>query len=372
MRMGRISGACIMLAAVFGCPLSLRADAIIEVQQRIIETEDNDDTTTIAVRILNRTSQPADEVQVFAPTPRGYRLKAASILPARDAERYVWTVGALKAGEAREFRLQWEPLPDLADVPLKVSLRAVSRINTDSVIEAPARQHAARITIVAPENATVGVPATLRIGIANVNNRPARDVVLQASFATGLTHALGKELENPLGTIEPGQTRTIPLEVIPTQYGELRGKVRVQIGQGAVTEREFLIQARPTRLTLQVSAQAQVPLRSPTLVTFHVQNNASELNKRVRLVAQLPAGLGFASASDGGQHVADGNCIIWDVGDLKPNDQRSFKLVVMAQTAGEQKLTAIMSADARDAQSHSVSVQVQPSSTESLIPKGRP
>lgn len=341
-----------------GLAVRAHAEAAIEIQQRAIEAEATEATTTLAVRVTNRGAQSAEEVIVYGTAPHGHRLKAASLLPTRDGERLIWPLGILKPGEVRELRMQWEQLPELNDVPLKCHLRVAYRLQAESVIDLPPKLVATKISIVVPESATLGVPVAVRIGVTNPNNRPARDVMLVATFAPGLTHALGKEIENSLGTIEAGQMRVIPLELIPTQYGELRGKIRVQVGAGAIAEKEFILPVRPAKISLNVSAPAQCPDRASALIGFTVQNTGAEASKRVRLVVQLPPGLGFSTASDGGAYVPDGNCAYWDMGELKPNEQRLVKLVVLAQGVGDQKITAVLSAEARETQSHSSAIQI--------------
>jgi hypothetical protein len=357
----------LLLAASFGCASSVRAgdgressraEPAIEIKQRAIDSERSDESTIIEVRIINRSSQSVADVTLHGDEPNGYRLRAASAMPVRNQNQLVWALGTLRSGEERTLRLQWEMLPNVFDVPLKCALRASYRGLADSAAEFPAKRSSVRIDFALPETATVGVPLALRIDVLNTSGKPLRGVVLQASFADGLSHALGKELENALGTIEAGMTRTIPLELIPTRSGDLRGKVRLQLGAGAAAEREFVVRAVETGLALAVAVPPRCAWKEAAPLAFTIQNNGKDIKRRVRLVVRFAKGLGFVAASDGGASVADG-CAYWDLGDLKPGQSRLVRLDTEARMAGEQKITAVLSADGREAQTHSVLLQVE-------------
>ncbi len=236
----RLTRALLLLAASFGCAVlpdfatcePQRLQPGLTILQRLLESERHDETSLIEVKVVNPHAESLDEVVLYGIVPKGYRLRAATLVPTREKETLAWALGAFKGGETKELRLQWEPLPSSEDLPLECHLRAVYRGVADSAVVFPGKQVAAKITVSIPEPAAIGVPLQVRIGIANPNHAAARDVVLQATFAPGLSHALGKELENALGSIEAGQTRTVPLELIPTRRRFARyGSRPVRLGR---------------------------------------------------------------------------------------------------------------------------------------------
>ena len=131
------------------------------------------------------------------------------------------------------------------------------------------RQVALDLMVAQPEPGQIGVPVEMRITITNPGRTAARDVVLHSVLPEGLLHRAGHELENVLGTIEAGQSRTLHLTVTPKQVGDLNAQLKLQAKGMNAVEKAVLIRATPALLSLSVLAPPKVEASSSTpSVTF--------------------------------------------------------------------------------------------------------
>jgi hypothetical protein len=331
-------------------------ESSVEIRQRLIDTGMDDETTVIEVVVRNKGNLAVEDVSVRGPMPKGHHIRTATPPVDKNAIELKWSLDRLAAGEERKIRLQFAPAPDGAGADLKVELRVGFRGGAASVLQAPVKQLPPRFTIAVPATATVGVPAPVKIQIAN-GQRAVRGVVLQASLGAGLSHVGGRELENDLGPFEAGQTRAVRLETIPTKGGELRGKIRVRSEGSGWAEQEFTLSVREIGLAVSTSAPPAAEVKALVPLTMGVSNDGAEAARRVRLLVRLPSGL-IHESSPGGTYVADEHFVLFDLGDLKPGEKRAMRVTLKAALPGEQAVRAILSSEAGEPHANSVAIQV--------------
>src|SRR5262249_41859862 len=87
------------------------------------------------------------------------------------------------------------------------------------------------LTITGPEQALVGDAVPFRLRITNTGSGPAANAVVRVRLSPGLTHPEGGEIEGPLGTLAPGDARTITLTTTAATPGP-------QVAEAGVTADE--------------------------------------------------------------------------------------------------------------------------------------
>jgi hypothetical protein len=131
-------------------------------------------------------------------------------------------------------------------------------------------------------------------------------------------------LETTLGTLEPGQTRTIPLQVTATRAGQTTARVTVEVrGKTPISQ---VVQLLAEEVRLRVSARGPDSLLEQFTGLFEltVRNDDPELAAAVSLTVALPRELAFVRASERGYYHAETHSIRWEIGDLRPGEQRAF------------------------------------------------
>src|SRR5262249_53613129 len=145
-----------------------------------------------------------------------------------------------------------------------------------------------------------------------------RDVAIRTLLAAGLAHPHGNDLESSVGVLEPGQVRTLPLEVRPTRGGELRTRVTVQARGVAPLVREVTLRVTDVRVVLQARGPAVLQQPLTGLFETTVRNDDAGVARQVSLTVQLPPGLTFVRAGGQGQYDPQTQSSHWELGDLRP------------------------------------------------------
>lgn len=181
----------------------------------------------------------------------------------------------------------------------------------------------------APEEIQVGKRCTFAIRVQNTGQRTAQNVQIhdEVPFGTELLGTApratvsGAQVTWDIGALSVGEERTLEMELIPIEEGDL----------GSVATVTFATQAsaksRCTRpeLALRLSSKAQVHAGEQHLVQIEISNPGTGDATEVMLLETVPAGV---------THEA-GPTVEFEVGTLRPGESRRLELVLSAEKAGK-------------------------------------
>jgi len=274
---------------------------------------------------LVATTPPASPTQ--APGGQG-----GASAPASDL---VWQLGALPPGGQARVALDVMPLQegDVGSVA-SVSFRA------DASVRARATRPALEIVAEPPLPVLVGLESRLTITISNPGSGIATGVVLEGLLPEGLTHRAGHELEFDVGSLPPGESRTIDLVLATTGPGvhALRLTARAD-GQIEVSETVKIAVTAPT-LELAVQMPSRRYLQRPATCVLSMTNAGTAPAVGVELVAQLPPGMKFIRATNAGYYEERTHRVLWNLEELPAAETGQVEVVVMPIALGSQKIVA--------------------------------
>lgn len=252
--------------------------------------------------------------------------------PASDL---VWQLGALPPGGQARVALDVMPLQegDVGSVA-SVSFRA------DASVRARATRPALEIVAEPPLPVLVGLESRLTITISNPGSGIATGVVLEGLLPEGLTHRAGHELEFDVGSLPPGESRTIDLVLATTGPGvhALRLTARAD-GQIEVSETVKIAVTSPT-LELAVQMPSRRYLQRPATCVLSMTNAGTAPAVGVELVAQLPPGMKFIRATNAGYYEERTHRVLWNLEELPAAETGQVEVVVMPIALGSQKIVA--------------------------------
>ncbi len=268
--------------------------------------------------------------------PTGYHLRESSPPARRVNDKLFWSLGTLAPLETRSIRLSLEPTAFAA--PFRShAVEVTYQGQITSQRNLPVCPAALSLNVRVPQALVVGVPAQLQILVRNSGAIPAAEVGLQTLLLNGLSSNQGTDLEASLGTLGPGQERVVPLAVMATRGGELRARITAQ-GQGAEpVTRDVVLTADDQRLTVAPGGPTRLPEQFSGLFELTVRNDQAAVARQVSLTVQLPPGLAFVRASEGGAYNARNHAVSWPVGDLQPGEHRTLAWNGIGVKAGEQE-----------------------------------
>ena len=207
----------------------------------------------------------------------------------------------------------------------------------EQLLEGP-QSPSVTIQKLAPEEIQVGRRCTFAIRIQNTGQRTAQGVVINDEIPLGTelvgtsprASVSGAKVVWDIGTLSVGEERTVEMEVIPTEEGELGSVASVSFAAQASAK------ARCTRpeLALRLSSKPQVHAGDEQIVQVEVSNPGSGEATGVMLLQSVPEGV---------SHEA-GPALEFEVGALAPGESRSLELILTAESAG--KISNVMTARA--------------------------
>ncbi len=192
----------------------------------------------------------------------------------------------------------------------------------------------------APPEIQVGKRCTFATRVQNTGQRTAQSVQIHDEIPLGTqlvgtaprAAVSGSKVVWDLGTLSVGEQRTVEMELIPAEEGELGSVATVTLAAQASAK------ARCTKpeLALRLSSPPQVHVGEKQLVQIEVTNPGSGAASGVMLLETVPAGV---------SHEA-GPALEFELGSLAPGESRRLELVLTAEQAGRITNTMTARADA--------------------------
>ncbi len=310
--------------------------------------------SAIANDVVLRDSVPFGTALV-ATTPPAAPAPAVGLADASGSSSdLVWQLGTLPPGGQARVALDLMPMQegDVGSVA-SVSFRA------DASVRARATRPALQLTAMAPAPVLVGLDSRLTITISNPGSGVATGVVLEGLIPEGITHRAGHELEFDVGSLPPGESRSIDLVLATTGPGVhgLRLTARAD-GQIEVSETVKIAVTAPT-LELAVQMPSRRYLQRPATCVLSMTNAGTAPAVGVELAAQLPPGMKFIRANNAGYYEERTHRVLWNLEELPAAETGQVEVVVMPIALGPQKIVAAArtSAGLSDQIGHTVEVE---------------
>ncbi|ADG66532.1 conserved repeat domain protein [Planctopirus limnophila DSM 3776] len=183
----------------------------------------------------------------------------------------------------------------------------------------------------APASAVLGQSLIYSVVVKNEGTVAARQVIVEDRIPKG-TQLTGtapqaeisdKRLIWKLGTLTPGETRTIQVRVTPVEEGQIGSVARVSF----VSEVAAEIVVAAAEIDLRSDVPAEVTLGKTFEMTFRVKNLGKNTAKNVIVRDLLPEGIDHPAGKD----------VEYLVGDLAPGESHDVLLEVVPTRVGRLK-----------------------------------
>ena len=260
-----------------------------------------------------QTQRPAPPMTI--PTPAQRSMPAPTALQTRRAPSMPPQVASLNNAPQG-----LTPTPGLANHP------GTGRPG-ESLLEG-AQSPSITIQKLAPEEIQVGKRCTFAIRIQNSGQRTAQNVQIHDEIPLGTelvgtaprAIVSGSKIVWDMGTLSPGEERTVEMELLPKEEGELGSVARVSLTAQASAK------SRCTRpeLALRLTSKPQVHVGQQHIVQIEISNPGSGKATGVMLLETIPTGV---------SHEA-GPALEFEVGTLQAGENRRMELILTAEQAG--------------------------------------
>ncbi len=295
---------------------------------------------TFAIHVQNVGAVEALDVTVQDKIPSGMRLIDASPKPAQQGNALMWQLGAMPAGDERTVTLQLVPEQEgeLGSVA-RVSFEAAASVRTIST------RPELKIVQKAPETVLIGQQLEIELEVSNPGTGEATNVVLQEDVPEGLEHPKGRQLDNGLGNLAPGEVRRQVLRMRAVAPGIIQNTIRLTGDDGLSSEHTVAVQVVAPELRVELEGPSRRFLERQATYYVHLGNVGTADATNVELSVQLDRGFTFVSTENQGQYDPSRHSVHWSLAQLSAGATGKVALTLLPVQEGEQAIMLDARAD---------------------------
>ncbi len=324
---------------------------------------------TFVIQVRNAGTTEALGVLVHDRVPAGMQLVDATPTPIMQGDMLVWQLGAMPAGDERSITLQLvaQEEGELGSVA-RVTFEAAASVRTRST------RPELKITQKAPAKVLIGQQLEIELEVANVGTGAATGVVLQADVPPGLDHPNGRQLDNALGTLRPGEVRREVLRMRAVEPGMVENVVHLTSADAKPTKHSVSVEVVAPKLNIAISGPSRRFLERQATYNVKIENPGTAAARNVEVLARLDRGFTFVSTENNGQYDPNRHAVRWSIVELPAGESASVPVTLLPIEAGDQviRMEAMADLDTRSESEHTVAVESQAELTFSIADTADP
>ncbi len=287
------------------------------------------------IKVTNTGSVAAQGVEIRDSVPKGTQLIETTPTAERGPRgALVWQLGTLKPGDEQTVELQLMPTAE-GEIGSVATVHFAAQASVRTVSTKPMLA----MDVSGPAKVLKGQPLALKIKLSNPGTGAATGIVLSESVPEMFAHESGSELEFEVGTLKPGESRELELELQAATAGVATNVIVAQ-GEGNLrAEARAEVEVVAPQLQVALSGPKRRYLERKATHTISITNPGTATAKEIELVAVLPQELKFVEANNGGQFDAATHSVYWGLEELPPQETGTVTLTTLPLAAGEARVT---------------------------------
>ncbi len=292
------------------------------------------------IKVRNVGTVPALDVRVFDSVPDGTSLMETVPSAEQAAGLMIWQLGDLKPGDERSITMRLIP-------EVEGEIGSVARVTFEAAasVRTLATLPAIKLVQRAPEEVLIGQQLEIEIELSNTGSGAAEQVVLKAVLPEGLEHPMGSELDNPIGTMPPGDLRRQLLRVRATKPGIVKSVVSLVNADGTLSESSVDIKVIAPNLQVVLAGPAMRYLERQATYSVQIANTGTANASEIDLVAFLDSGLKFVSTDFEGKYDPNRHAVTWSLAELPAGESGQVPLTLLPVESGTQSVRLEATAD---------------------------
>lgn len=280
--------------------------------------------------IKNTGSVLAHDVEVDAFFPTSVRLTSADPEPVETTDRLVWKISQLAPGAEKTIHINFIP-SRRGPLDMNANVRFTGAAAGSFVVTEPLLN----LTLQGPKEVVVGEPASQLIRVSNPGTGITRNVTIEAKIPTGLEHARGERLLMEIGSLNPGESRTVRLALLAVGGGHQQLSVNATADDSLKQHAAADVFVIAPDLKLVADGPGLRYVGRTATYKLHVTNTGAAVSSNVRVMHRVPDGFEVVEASDSGKFDPASRVIKWFIGRLEPGDSVDMKVVLTANEIGD-------------------------------------
>ena len=309
---------------------------------------------SFVIQVQNVGASEALNVKVHDRVPSGMRLVDASPAPSQQGNLLTWELGSLPAGDERTVTMQLVPEAEgeLGSVA-RVTFEAAASVRTVST------RPELKIVQRAPAKVLIGQQLEIELEVSNPGTGEAANVSLQEDVPEGLEHPRGRQLDNLIGTLAPGEVRHQVLRLRAVSPGVIANTIRLVSEDGLTAEHSIDVEVIAPQLKVELAGPSRRFLERQATYQVNIANVGTADATNVEVSVGLDRGFNFVSTDYEGQYDPSRHAVYWSLDSLPAGDSGSVPLTLLPVQEGQRALTVDARADLNttDRAEHLVTVE---------------
>ena len=288
---------------------------------------------TFIISVQNAGGVEALDVRVHDRIPVGTRFVDASPQPAMQADLLTWELGAIEPGGERTITVQLVPEQEgeLGSVA-RVTFEAAASVRTIST------RPELKITQRAPTEVLIGQQLEIELEVSNPGSGAATGVVMQEDVPEGLEHPKGRQLDNVIGTLAPGEVRRQVLRLRAVGPGKVENRIRLTGDDGLQAEHSVIVDVVAPQLAIELEGPSRRYLERQATFNINLANVGTADATNVEVVAYLDRGFSFVGTEFQGQYDPNRHAVYWSLENLPADGRGSVPLKLLPIQQGDRAI----------------------------------
>lgn len=296
---------------------------------------------SFVITVKNIGGAVAQNVQVFDRVPTGMTLTDATPRPDPQYQpELFWDLGDLEPNQERTITLQLTPEQEgeLGSVA-RVTFQAAASVRTIST------RPELKVVQKAPPKVPVGQLLEIELEVSNPGTGEATGVLLQEDVPDGLQHPQGKQLDNMIGTLGPGEIRRQILRMRAVKPGIIENQIRVKADDGLETTHTVAVEVIAPQLKVALSGPSKRYLERQATYELEIANVGTDDAQNVELSVQLDRGFTFVKTDYEGQYDPTRHAVFWSLPTLPVGKSGTVPLTLLPVQEGKRVMRTEATAD---------------------------
>ena len=283
-----------------------------------------------SILVKNVGDSPATQVVVEDRVPQGAELTGTIPQAELIGRRLVWKLGTIASGKEKKISIRVIPTQEGA-IGSVATVNFVAEVTAQTMITSPKLE----LQIKGPKQAKVGQTIAFTFRLENRGEGDAQDVYIRNILPQQLRHPGGDDLEYEVGELKAGQIREVTLDVAVVKPGPAINRAIATATGGISTEAKSALDVLGSSISLsRTGPKRRYAGRSAGYVNV-VTNAGDEAITDLRLEEELPKGMDFLSATEGGKYDQQTRIVTWQIDRLEAKSKREFQINLLASRSGK-------------------------------------
>lgn len=271
----------------------------------------------------------AREIEVAAHFPASVRIVSVQPQPKDTQSHLIWALAELQPGQEQPIHIKLVPT-ERGTINTHADVRFSGTASTQLSVAEPLIEVACN----GPNEVLVGEPASQTVVVTNPGNGIATNVQIEAIVPEGLEHARGERLVMDVGSLNPGETRSVRLALAATKGGRQVLQVQARADGDLVRNTTSQINVIAPSLATEIAGPGLRYLGRNATYTIRVRNDGAITTENVRVMHKVPEGFEVVESDHGAQYDHPNRLVNWFVGRLQAGQTAEMKVTFRADRIG--------------------------------------